>query len=150
MVLRTGQVAVGWPSVGDLSQCRSRDDVLEVLLESTPEASDRTMTNHATQLWAFVARMRIGDLVVLPLKRQRAVAIGRISGRYRYTVANGPDVRHARSVTWMRTEVPRAAIGTDLLASLGAFTTICELRRNRAADRFITLAEVGWDPGCPA
>jgi restriction system protein len=150
MVLETGQVAVGWPSVGDLSRCRTRDDVLEVLLESTPEATDRTLANHATQLWAFVGKMQTGDLVVLPLKRQRAVAIGSITGCYRYAVTNVPEARHARPVTWLRADLRRAQIGSDLLSSLGAYTTVCEIRRNGAVDRFFTLAEFGLDPGWQA
>ncbi|MCU1295637.1 MAG: hypothetical protein JWP08_4487 [Bryobacterales bacterium] len=147
IALDTGQAAVGWPSVGDLSNCRSRDDVLEVLVESTPEASDRTLANHASQLWAFVAKMQIGDLVVLPLKRERVVAIGKITGGYRYAIANGPDARHSRPVTWVCTDLPRSAIRADLLSSLGAYTTVCEIRRNGAVRRLSTLAEAGSDPG---
>jgi restriction system protein len=149
MVLETGRTAVGWPSVRDLSNCRTRDDVLDVLLESTPDAADRTLANHATQLWTFVAKMEIGDLVVLPLKRERAVAIGTITGNYFYDAANARDARHTRPVSWARTDLPRAAIGADLLASLGAYTTVCEIRRNGAADRFAVMAEAGSDPGPP-
>jgi restriction system protein len=150
MALDTGRAAVGWPSVGDLSNCRTRHDVLEILLESTPEASDRTLANHATQLWAFVAKMQNGDLVVLPLKLEKVVAIGRITGPYRYAAANSPTARHTRPVTWIRTDLPRTAIGPDLLSSLNAYTTVCELRRNGAAGRFSTMAEAGSDPGRPA
>jgi restriction system protein len=149
MVLESGQAAVAWPSIGDLSKCRTRDDVLHALLEATPEASDRTLANHATQLWTFVAKMQIEDLVVLPLKRERLVAIGRITGGYRYAVANGPKARHARPVEWLRTDLPRDAIGADLLASLGAYTTVCEIHRHGAADRFAALASAGFDPGRP-
>jgi restriction system protein len=149
MALETGQVAVGWPSVDDLSNCRTRADVLGALIESTPDASDRTLANHATQLWTFVDEMQIGDLVVLPLKRERVVAIGTIAGRYRYAVANGPEARHSRPVVWMRSDLSRAAVGPDLLASLGAYTTVCQIRRNGAADRFAAMAELGSDPGPP-
>jgi restriction system protein len=144
--LASGRAVVGWASVRDLSDCRTRQDVLDVLCESMPEASDATLRNHSTQLWALVAKITAGDLVLLPRKSERTVAIGRVTANYEYVAENPSDARHTRPVDWLRTDVPRSSIGEDLLYSLGAFTTVCEIKRNEAARRFASMTETGLDP----
>lgn len=47
----------------------------------------------------------------------------------------------------MKTDIPRTAIHQDLLFSLGAFMTICELSRHDAAWRLQHLMQTGQDPG---
>jgi hypothetical protein len=48
-----------------------------------------------------------------------------------------------RPVAWLRTNLRRDAVGPDLLSSLGADTTVCEIHRHCGADRFDALADVG-------
>ncbi len=84
---------------------------------------------------------------MLPLKRTAQLAIGRVTSAYRYDSTVEPSLRHTVGVEWMTTDVPRTAIGQDLLYSLGAFSTICEMRRNDAAYRLEQLAKTGADPG---
>ncbi|WP_053720555.1 restriction endonuclease [Saccharothrix sp. NRRL B-16348] len=48
---------------------------------------------------------------------------------------------------WLVTDLPRTVIKQDLLYSLGAFSTICELSRNDAAWRIEQLVGGGRDPG---
>jgi restriction system protein len=48
-------------------------------------------------------------------------------------------VRHQRSVEWIVDAVPRDAIDQDLLYSLGAFLTICRIKRNNAELRIRAL-----------
>ncbi len=115
-----------------------------------PEASDPTLRQHASQLWALVSKITPGDLVLLPRKLprkvSRTVAIGRVIGDYEYLEENPPDARHTRPVEWLRTDLPRGEVGKDLLYSLGAFTTVCEIKRNEAARRFASMASTGHDP----
>ena len=87
-----------------------------------PGASEKLLINNAAQLWAFVRRIEVGDLITLPLKTTPTVAIGRATGPYQFKPDNPTDARRTRPVDWLRT-VPRAAVGQDLLYSLGAFLT---------------------------
>ncbi|MFB9433518.1 restriction endonuclease [Streptoalloteichus tenebrarius] len=92
--------------------------------------------------------MNIGDLVVMPLKSSPHVAIGRVTGNYTYLAdEEGRDRRHVRPVQWLTVDVPRTVVKQDLLHSLGAFSTVCEISRNDAAWRLQRLAEDGTDPG---
>lgn len=89
----------------------------------------------AGQMEAFRTKVKIGDLVALPLKSAPAVAFGRITGDYRYVESAVGALRHQRSVEWINDGVPRDAIDQDLLYSLGAFLTVCRTKRNNAEHR---------------
>lgn len=138
---------VGWHDLGDLSQLADREELIEALRASSPDASDRKVSNHAAQLGAFVWKIEVGDLIVLPLKSTPALAIGRVTGPYAYCSEFPADARHTRPVEWLRTDLPRSVVGQDLLYSLGAFLTVCEIKRNGAASRFSAIVSSGKDPG---
>jgi restriction system protein len=132
-------VGIGWPELGDLSEVHSLDSIKKRLVEQHPDAKPSTVANWAGQVDAFTHRIKEGDLVALPLKTAPVVAFGRASGGYRY-VPNAPGpVTHQRSVQWIREDVPRSEIDQDLLYSLGAFMTVCQIRRNNAEERIKAL-----------
>lgn len=138
----------GFDKVPDLSGCQSLADVKALVTEALPSESINTIGNFAAQLWALAGRMAIGDYVVLPLKTTSQVAIGRVNGDYEYRNHEpDPDKRHVRPVQWIRTDIPRSAIKQDLLYSLGAFSTYCQVSRNEAVARIATIAATGSDPG---
>jgi len=93
------------------------------------------VSQNTSQFWSFVNRMKPGDLVVTPRKGKSAIAIGEITGAYTYDPDGTGLYRHYREVKWFRLDVPRAAFEQDLLYSFGAYTTICEIRRNDAERR---------------
>jgi restriction system protein len=95
----------------------------------------KTIINWVSQLWAFSKRIEIEDLVVLPLKGQDVIAIGKISGDYKHLGHNPPGAKHTRSVSWIVQDMPRSRLEQDLLYSLGAFMTVCQIQRNNAESR---------------
>ena len=48
-------------------------------------------------------------------------------------------MRHQRSVEWISDGIPRDVIDQDLLYSLGAFLTVCQISRNDAERRIKAL-----------
>lgn len=140
-------VLVGWQDLGDLSQVADRHELIDALRASSPDASDKKLSNHAAQLGAFLWKIEVGDVVVLPLKSTPALALGRVTGAYAYRSEFPADARHTRPVEWLRTDLPRSVVGQDLLYSLGAFLTVCEIKRNGAASRFSAILSSGKDPG---
>ena len=145
--LDSGCAVIGFDELGDLSGLSSKDEVFDALRQASPNAAEKTLMNYAAQVWAFASRIEKEDLVVLPLKTTPAVAIGRVLGHYEYKADNPAGAHHLRTVEWLRTDVPRSVIGQDLLYSLGAFMTVCEIKRNGAASRFNAMAASGHDPG---
>jgi restriction system protein len=150
LALEQNLALVGWRELHDLAAIKSREELARLLEQTYPDDGAGRIANWTGQLWAFLDRIRVGDLVVLPLKHTPALAIGRITGPYAYRPDLPQDARHVRPVTWLRTDLPRTAVGQDLLYSLGAFLTVCELRRHHAADRLAALAATGTDPGAVA
>jgi restriction system protein len=147
LALDAGIVVVGWSEVPDLAEASSREELADLLRATYPGARPAALRNNVAQLWAFRDTIAVGDLVALPLKTAGTVAIGQITGEYLYLGDLPPSARHLRTVDWLATDVPRDAIGPDLLYTLGASMTVCEVRRNRGAERLAALAATGVDPG---
>jgi len=140
MALDKGLAIIGWADLPDLSKAASREELDAMYQATRPTAGDGRRTNHVAQLWAFSHRMEKGDLVVLPLKRASAVAIGRVTGPYAYRMDLGEN-HHTRPVEWLRTDIPRTAFEQDLLYSFGAFMTVCRIHRNNAEARIQAVLE---------
>lgn len=85
--------------------------------------------------------------MVMPRRSAPQLAIGRVTGTYLYLADAEPGLRHSLPVEWLRTDVPRTAVHQDLLYSLGAFITVCQISKNDAAWRIEQLAATGTDPG---
>jgi len=145
--LDESRVYVTWDGLdADLSKMRDRPQLIDAMTERYRDAKPKTILNWASQVWPFAKDMAKGDLVVLPLKSQPAVAIGEIGGPYTFH-SDGPDpYYHSRAVDWIGESVPRSHFGQDLLYSFGAFMTICRIQRNNAEDRLNAMRKAGWKP----
>ena len=99
----------------------------------------------ADQLWRFCKDIAENDMVVVPRKRTREVAVGRISGPYVFhTEPVVGDCPHAHAVDWQVTNIPRSHFDRDLLNSFGSLLTIsqpgafnAEARVARVANAFL-------------
>ncbi len=141
----------GFGDVPDLSTAETRADVLAAVTRGIEAIQEGRAKNFSAQLWALRSRMSVGDIVVMPLKSSPHLAIGRILSDYLYD-AGEPDhtKRHRRSVEWVSSDVPRTRVKQDLLYSLGAFSTICEISRYDAAWRLNEVMQDKPDPGARA
>ncbi len=106
--IENGRAAIGWDDLGDLSQLQTKDAMLDRLREAYPDGQPGKWRNFRGQLWAFVKRIEVGDLVVLPLKGEDAIAIGKVTGDYEYKPDNPPIAKHTRPVDWIQTDIPRS------------------------------------------
>ncbi|WP_153029259.1 restriction endonuclease [Amycolatopsis sp. YIM 10] len=146
--LTRGVTGGGFGEVGDLSAAGTREAVLKAVVDGIAGVKDGAAKNFAAQLWALRSRIEVGDLVVMPLKSTSMLAIGVIKSDYRYlTDEANIENRHVRNVDWRATEVARTLARQDLLYSLGAFSTICEISRNDGAWRLHQLMGGKPDPG---
>ena len=139
--LLRGVIGIGWAEVGDLRQYPDRDALKAAYRAAHPDRSDGHVTTQAAQLWAFGRRMEIGDPVVVPFLGQPVIAIGEVTGAYRWEADGDPDMPHLRDVTWHATDLPRIAFDPDLLYSFGGSVTICSVTRNRSESRIRTIIE---------
>jgi restriction system protein len=73
-------VVIGWDTPPNMCSAKSFEEIKDLLTEDRPETSSKTISNFSGQIWAFVGRIEIGDLVALPLKSRSAIAIGKVTG----------------------------------------------------------------------
>lgn len=140
LALQENIVCLGFGEVPDLSKATTREAVYDICLKAYPHAREGRLRNVMGQLFAFAHRIEVGDTVVLPLKTRAQLAIARVTGPYEYRTDMG-DVHHTRAVQWLRDDIPRSAVAQDLLYSLGAFMTVCKIKRNNAEERIHRLLE---------
>lgn len=145
--LENGVATGGFREVPDLTDVASREQLWERVRAAYPDDPDGTISNFAGQLWALRSRIQPGDTVVLPLKTSSQIAIGVATGGYRFVAEAEPERRHVIDVDWQRIDVPRTAVHQDLLYSLGAFMTVCQIKRNDGAWRLRKILATGSDPG---
>jgi restriction system protein len=147
--LDNGVVTIHWNELPDLDTVPDREELANLYRQSNPTASPAKVANPVGQVWAFKARMQEGDLAVLPLHIQSAIAIGKITGPYQYRTDPGSEVLHTRPIEWIRTDLPRTAFDQDILHSFGALMTVCKIRRNNAEQRIRAVLAGNADPGGP-
>jgi restriction system protein len=128
----------------DLHGVRDKKELREVLTALYPSFSKAKISNHVGQIGAFLFSMEPGDLVIVPRKGKAAMAIGKIEGPYEFHPDAEMPYRHSRRVTWLNLDVPRGAFDQDLLFSLGAIMTICEISRNDAERRVREMVASGY------
>ncbi len=141
--LEVGIAVIGWEELPDLSKVKTREQLAQLVKETYPGESPNKLNNWTGQVWAFRERMQKDDLVILPLKTRSAIAIGKVTGPYTYESAS-----HTRPVQWQKTDIPRSAFDQDLLYSLGAFMTVCQISRNNAEARIKAILEEEAARGC--
>ncbi|GAA4386019.1 restriction endonuclease [Tsukamurella soli] len=139
----------GWQELPDLTEFTTRSEVEGLVHEVYALESQGTRISYTGQVWALRGRIQVGDLMALPLKTTRDIALGRVTSAYRY-LADEPDpaCRHVVDVEWRR-HVSRTVIKQDLLYTLGSALSTFSPSRNHAAARLEHLLNAGEDPGAP-
>jgi restriction system protein len=74
--LQSGCSGGGWTEVPDLSPFTTRDEIAQVVAQTFSGASDGKIANFSGQLWALRGRIKAGDLLVMPLKTTKQIALG--------------------------------------------------------------------------
>ncbi len=144
--LKNGYSGGGWGDVPDLRPASTRDAIERVILTTYGTDSPGLVASYTGQMWALRGRIAKGDLLVLPMKTTRELALGRVKTGYQYLEAEeDPECRHVVGVDWLR-RVPRTVVKQDLLYTLGSATSIFSPSRNHAVSRLEHLLEHGVDP----
>ena len=126
-------ISFGWNELPDLSNVKTKDELKKIYQDIYPTAVKGRMANQAGQIWSFSNRIQIGDLIALPLKSQRLIALGETTGNYQF-VQDDKTKRHQRTVKWIKT-IPRSHFDQDILYSLGAYLTIGKVNAEDAENR---------------
>ena len=120
--LEKGIVQVGWQVPYDLANVQDKVKMKNIVEESyygknsiSSWKPDKGQISYvASQLYALVNKINIGDFAVLPLKKVRNIAIGRVTGPYEFRT----DIQayyqeweytlfHTRPVNWFNYQLKR-------------------------------------------
>lgn len=121
-------VAVGWPDVGDLSDCSTRDSIKERYREVYEKRKTGRVNTDSAQLHMIVNRIEQGDLVLTYDKDAREYHAGIIDGPYRYEPSDAwSEYPHTRAVDWDSQTLSRDDFSTPAQNILGGALTIFSL-----------------------
>lgn len=123
----------GWTELSDLTNVKDREELKQVYLEFYPTDVKMRMAHQVGQIWSFLKKIQVGDLIALPLKLRRSfIVIGEITGDYEYEKDSAQP--HRRKVKWLKT-ISRSEFDQDILYSLGAFLTVGRVKAEEAEQR---------------
>ena len=148
--LDEGFICIGWTAMGDLSQFPTRDSARDAMAKTYPSWSAKKVSSSFGQVHRFAHVMQKGELVVFPVRVTGEIAIGRISGPYRFasddTELVEKDYHNVRPVEWLNKSVPRTAFSQAALHSFGSFLSIS------TSDDYLeeVLAVLAGDSSVPA
>ncbi len=94
-------VAIGWPCIGDLSQCKSRDDIKANILTYYTYSSPQSLGQAAGNIYRFMFDLGKKDYVIVP--DGPIVYIGSVISEYKYDASNDSEDEgypHQREAAW--------------------------------------------------
>lgn len=132
VALEAGVSAVGWAELGNLSG-KDKPQIRALLDQHFTNKAGNTLAAWAEGLDRFVSTVAVGDFVIMPYKGQPIVAIGRVTGPYRFRPDLGEDNKHTRDVSWLEPEYDRTLLPLDVTqAFAGAVPTIQRIKSELA------------------
>lgn len=135
--LREGVTLVDFGLRRDATDFENRDALRDYLAAESPryEGSLRRAANAASQLWKFANEIQPGDMLLLPRKKAKTIAVGRIAGDYRLDDDMPFDACHARPVEWSASGVSRDDLDDDIIKVIRSMLTVFQVRPEGAAER---------------
>lgn len=110
-------------------------------IQNTQSESIHRAAQSASQTWRFAYGIGSDDLVVLPRKQTKVVAIGKMVGEYEYRPEDQLVGPHTRKVEWRAIDIPRANFDSDLLFSFNGNLTIFRVNRENAEERIMRVVD---------
>lgn len=117
-------VGIGWHEVGDFGALPP-DEIREQVRATYPGDNPYQTGRSAGQLRRFAHEIEVGDIVLTPIKSTRQALIGKVAGPYQHNpAAETKSLTNTRSVEWIRTDILRDDLPTQLRLSLMTHMTV--------------------------
>jgi len=134
-------VAIGFNLLDDLTNMQTREELKALYETAWPDASEGRKNNHVGQLFAFLTKVELGDLVVVPMKTNGTIWIGEVKSKYRFRNDLGSDMKHTRDVKWLRKDVPRKRFDSAILYTFGSAMAFSRAEKHEAEKRVGALVK---------
>lgn len=130
----TPHVCIGWSNMGDLSGIDSKEELGEVY-DKSYQKNNRGRGQDIGQIWRFLKDVKIGDYIIYA--DDAFFHIGRVDSDYYYDNAENPnqseDYTNNRKVTWLKKNLSRSILSTNLQNSLKTAMSIWSLNDYKSA-----------------
>lgn len=133
--LTFGQEGATWKGL-------TREEIVQHLEKEEWGDNPNRNRNFAGQINAFANRIKSGDIIALPSKMAPTIHFGKVTKEYQWNT--GEANPHSIQVDWTDKDIPRDRFDQDILYSLGAFMTVCQVRRNNAEERIAEMKANNW------
>lgn len=135
--LREGVTMVDFGLRRDATEFEDRDALRDYLVSETSAygGNPRRAGNAASQIWKFAAEIQTGDMLLLPRKKTKTIAVGKVTGEYRLDEGMPFDACHARAVEWSARDVSRDDLDDDIIKVIRSMLTVFQVRPEGAAER---------------
>lgn len=117
--------AIGWNSVGSLSDTKDLDDIKAKLIKAYPDFKVGQINNFAGQLYRFRFEFQKGQKVVTYSPNERLYHVGEITSDYEYSTSE-TEFHHYRKINWM-SKISRDDLSTGTKNTLGSTLTIFKI-----------------------
>lgn len=142
--LKDNRIYLTWSGLNyNLGKLNERKDLMAVLEKVYPNFKLYKRIQNSGQIWAFTHSMSPDDWVCVPSKR-KTIHIGKITGPYTFDSKAEDPYYHFHTVKWIAVDIPRTNFDQDILYSLGAFTTVCQIKRHDAESRVRAMQGNKW------
>jgi len=131
-------IAIGWDEMKDLSPLKTREDFKKKYAEIYHNVKPGAIPVNAGQLYRFVREMKIGDMVIFPLKRSPEIWLGRVKSEYKYDPGVEEGYPNLRSVEWLK-KFPRTMFSQGALYEIGSAMSLFQVKNY--ADEFEAALE---------
>lgn len=127
-------VCIGWSEMGDISRIDSKEKLSE-LYEEHYDKNSRGRGQDVGQIWRFLRDMKVGDYVIYA--ENSVFHIGRVESDYYYdeteTEDQDSDYKSNRKVKWLKKNISRSVLSTNLHNSLKTAMSIWTLNDYKSA-----------------
>ena len=127
-------VCIGWSDMGDLSGISDKG-ALATLYDEHFEKNSRGRGQDIGQVWRFLNDVKEGDYIIYA--ENSVFHIGRIESEYYYDETEypdqGSDYKNTRKVRWLKKNINRSVLSSDLHNSLKTAMSIWSLNDYKSA-----------------
>jgi restriction system protein len=137
--LKLGITTIDWNELKDLSFINNRDDLRSFYQNVYPGQSKGKTAVNVGQIWSFIKKMQINDVIIMPLKCRPGLVIGRIVGDYVYRTDVPVESYQTRNVKWEDKIIQRSEFPKEIQNSLCGHLTVFQLNKDYIEDAIAVL-----------
>lgn len=140
--LTSSKLVINYP-VKTIRSDFSRNQIEDAILLAYTNASKKQISAHTGQIFTAINNVKPKDLVIVPTQKGKFFTIG-IVEKFPQISLEGDICFH---FTIARKDIPISIFDQDLRYSFMAIMKICEVKRNNASERIMSIANGTDDPG---